>query len=62
MYVIFVMIRLLDVEFWIMSGDFNQFPIEVLKEFCGYDRVSVFGRKHYVVVTKIDAMIIMSVV
>ena len=51
-----VMIGLLYVYFWIMRGNFNKFPVDVLPEFRGDDGVSVFGRIHYVVVAQIDAM------
>ena len=59
---IFVMIRLFDIELWVMVRDLDQFPIEVLPELCGDDGVTVFGRKDDVVVTEIYAVIVMSVV
>lgn len=40
-----ISVRLLDVEFWVESGDFDKFPVEVAPEFWGDDGVSVFGRK-----------------
>ena len=46
-----VIIRLFDVELWVERGDFYQFPVEVLPEFSGDDRVSIFGRKDDVVIT-----------
>ena len=50
------MVRLFDVEFWIVCGDFEQFPVEVLPYLCGNDSTTVFGRKDNVVVAQIDAM------
>ena len=51
-----VMIGLLYIYFWIMGGNLNQFPVDVLPEFSGDDGMSVFGRIDYVVITEVDAM------
>ena len=40
-----ISVRLLDVEFWVESGDFEKFPVDVVPEFWSDDGVSVFGRK-----------------
>ena len=56
-----VMIRLFDVEFWVVGGDFDEFPVEVLPEFWGNDRMTVFGRKDDVVITEVDAVIVPSI-
>jgi len=56
-----VVIRLMDVEFWIMSRNLYQFPVEILPDFWGNYGVSIFCRKHYVVVTQVDTMIIPSI-
>ena len=56
-----VMIRLFDVEFWIMSANFNEFPIQVLPQLCSNDRMSEFGRKDYVVIAQVYAVIVPSV-
>ena len=56
MDMISVMIRLLEVQRRVMRGDLNQFPVEVVPEFCGDNRMSVFGRKDNVVVTEVDAV------
>ena len=53
---VFVMIRLLYVEPRIMGGNLYQFPIQIFPEFCGYDGVTVFGRKDYVVITEVYAV------
>jgi len=57
-YMVFVMIRLFEVELRIVGGDFKEFPIEVTPEFCGDHGMSVFGRKDYVVITEVYAMIV----
>ena len=51
-----VMIRLFDVEFWIVGGHFDKFPIQVLPELVGDDCVSEFGRKDNVVITEVYAV------
>ena len=53
---VFVMVRLFDVKFWIVCGDFEQFPVDVIPDVCGDDSATVFGRKYYVVVTQVDAV------
>ena len=58
---VYVMIGLLEVQLRVMSGDFHQFPVEVLKEFRGYDRMTEFGRIDDVVITEVDAVAIPSV-
>ena len=55
---VFVVVRLFEVYFGVVSGNFKKFPIQILPEFGGDDRVSVFGRKHYVVVTEVGTMIV----
>lgn len=56
MYMVLVVVRLFEIERWVVLGYFVQFPVEVGPEFWGDDRVTVFGRKHYVVVTEIDTV------
>ena len=51
-----VMIRLFEVERWVVSGDFSQFPVEVLPELWSDRGVTAFGREDYVVVTEVDAV------
>ena len=53
---VFVMVRLFDVKFWIVCGDFEQFPVDVIPDVCGDDSTTVFCRKDYVVVTQVDAV------
>ena len=55
-YMVYVMIGLLEVKLWVMSGDFHQFPVEVLPEFGSDDRMTVFGRIDDVVITEVDAV------
>ena len=56
MYMIFVMVRLFDVEFRVMGGDFEQFPVDMPPYFGGDDGATVFCRKDYVVITQVDAV------
>ena len=56
-----VVIRLFYKYSWIVFGDFNKFPIQILPEFRSYYWVTVFGRKDDVVIAKIHAMIVSSV-
>jgi len=51
-----VMIGLLYVQFWIMGGDFNKFPVEITPDFVGDNRMTVFGRIYDVVITEVYAM------
>lgn len=51
---VFVVIRLFDVERWVSGGDLHEFPIEVLPEFSGNDRMTVFGRKDNVIIAEVD--------
>ena len=53
---VFVMVRLLEIDGGLMLHDFEQFPVEVFPELVGNDRVSVFGRTYQVVITEVDAM------
>ena len=57
-----VVVRLFDVELRVVGGDVQQFPVDVIPEFGGDDRTTVFGRKDDVVVTEIDAVTEMSIV
>ncbi len=57
-----VMIGLLEVQFWVMRGDFKQFPIEVFPQFRSDDGMSIFGRIHNVVITEVYAVIVASIV
>ena len=47
---VFVMVRLFDVKFWIVSGDLEQFPVYVIPDVSGNNGSTVFCRKDYVVV------------
>ena len=53
-----IMVRLFDVEFRIVGGDFKEFPVQVRPYCFSDDVVSVFGRKDKVIITQIDAMIV----
>jgi hypothetical protein len=58
---VFVIIRLFDVEFWVVGGYLNKFPIQVFPEFWSNDRVSKLGRKDNVVVTEVYTVTISSI-
>lgn len=59
---IFVMIDLFDVQGSVVCGYFHKFPVDISPEFCGNDRVTVFGWKDDVVITEVDGVTCSSVV
>ena len=58
---VFVMVRLFEIHRWVVFGEFDQIPIEVFPECVVDDGMSVFGRKHQVVVTEVDTVTCSSV-
>jgi hypothetical protein len=56
-----IMIRLFEIYFRIVSGDFLKFPIDVLPEFCSDYFMSVFGREYYMVVAEVNTVTIPSI-
>lgn len=56
--VVNVMVRLFEVELWVMMSDLDEFRVEIFPELIGNDPMTVFGRKDYVVVTEVCAVIV----
>lgn len=56
MDVVEVVIHFLDVDSWIVFGDFEQLPLHIREETIVEYLSSIFGRKDEVVVTEIDGM------
>jgi hypothetical protein len=49
-YVVGVMVRLVDIELWVVLGDFKQFLVEALPEYICDTRVTVFSGKDEMIV------------
>lgn len=55
---ILIMIRLLEVYFRVVCGQFEKFPIQMTPYIFGDYLMSVFGRKDNVVITEVNTMIV----
>ena len=53
---VFVVIRLFEIEGWVVFGDFNQFPFQICEQTIVDYLSTVFGREYDVVIAEVDGV------